>query len=392
MDTALRIAASATLPLFKGLLSKWVIKRINNPDQVVQDSVSYVNGTKTVTGQRPIVGTRTRTIQVSDEVDLNADTMTFDDLQRSSNTGYWSASLDKGYQGPNGAITFSSNATELQAVHVGFTDPATGQYIDWSISPSSYKSFIDANPKLNEFSTAYGDDLGLATGSNNVVDTLTKLMPKDVAEAYSRYLDGKSGQDFIDAFTSSTQGAYGIPGQTVGSGMGQGWSSFVTEGLKKTVTSSKEVTIKAILGYEPYTATVPYTTKEIIKGYIKKGGYTEYSVDGAMSVGALSGLGEVLSQMFGPRFKRSERKTRNYYSKDDADNLKVTDAMVSENKGKHVTRVGQSDMFDTPYNKDGSAKRYEGHHSRKDRAMHSIDGNGNAIGPVRPYDADDYEL
>lgn len=414
MDLALRIGAAATLPFFKGLLSKWtIVTKKKNPDIVepdtkapdtvipgkhVDDQVVYVPGTKTIYQHRPRYSDITEDVTVTKPTSISYENATFSDLQR-GDTAYWCAALEK-YNGPHPAGRFSADATELQGFNLSFNDPLTGQHIEWSTSLPQIKQYINEHPGLNEATTTYQDLYGI---QEMKISDLPEFLPQNIRESYIRFLDasGDKGQ----AFNEATQFCWGLPsnGQSI---MSQGWnSSDIPFGTDKLITTVEHITRKVKVGEDIIPVTVPTKIRKVIEGYdipdqvipgqiikgrVIPGGYKTIDIPQAYVVGAMSDMGHVLSQAISPVFRRAQKGTKNYHDTD-VNNR----AIVNGDQGRY-------DMYDTPTLSDGDPKTYqayEHHHSRDDRALTSRDSNGrpavdNSGNPVNRgrWDDDDFLL
>ena len=407
MDTILRIGTAATLPVIKHFLSNYMIKYVKQPDEIVPDKTIITEQEYTVTGRRPIIGDVTHPVTTTTTEHISADNLTFDDLVR-GNDAYWCADLSN-YNGPHPSGIFSDTATEIQAAHFNFTDPLTGKHFDFSFSPTRYKQYIDANG-LNEFSTEYHDVVSFA-GGDNIVDSVVAHMPKETGDAYRRFLEeATNAGNFQEAFQGSTQFAYGIPGAS----MGQGWSETMFDDIMKTVTTTKDVTVPGIVGWQEYPITKTRPIEEIIKGYIKKGEYIEVpgGPDGktmALIAGGMLGP-DAIKQALSPVFKRGQRGTKNYKKHYDDGRKKIgTDIYLGKDyitgESKSVTLKdseirGENDIYTSPLDESGNPYAYESAKLRKDRALRTTRYNGDPIikkdtnGKIvaYEYDEDDFVL
>ena len=404
MDFALRIAACATMPFFKGILSKWTIQtKLKKPDIVEQDTiipgkhvdghVEYIQGEKTIIQHRPKIGDIQREVTYTKDVPISYDNATFGDLQRGGDA-YWCARLGQ-YKGPHPSVHFSSDATQIQGFNVSFTDPLNGKHVEWSTSIPQIKQYINEHPGLNEFSETYQDLSGITEGAS--LSTLTDYMPSEVKDAFLRYMESNSNN--LQAFNEATQFAWGIPRGSAAT-MAQGWSaSDVAMDLMKKVTGTKTITTRGIVGWEDIPAKIPYTFKKVIEGYdippqvvpgkVISGGNYSFDIPQVYAIGAMSGLGEVLTQGLSPRYRRAQKSTINYHGKD-----RNGRATINNDQGR-------SDMYKSPTLTDGDPRtyqRYEHHHSRKDRALNSMDSQGRPIKKAdghtdqKVWDDDDFVL
>lgn len=389
MDLALRLGAAATIPLFKGFLSKWtIVTKKKNPDQVVpgkhvDDHIEYTPTTRTVYQHRFKYGDVTR--DVTKEVSISYENATFADLQR-GDTAHWCAALEN-YHGPHPAGRFSADATELQGFNLSFTDPLNGQHVEWSTSLPQIKQFINEHPGLHEATTTYQDLSGI---QDMKISDLQDFLPDNIKESYIRFLDASS--DKGQAFNEATQFCWGLPnnGESI---MSQGWSdSDILLGSMKKVTESE--TVRGIIGEELVPVRESATLAKLIKGYdipekVISGGYKTLSGDKvAITLGAMSDMGDILSQSLSPRFRRGQKATKNYHDVDANGNVTIKDDQ------------GRYDMYDTPVVTDHddpeqrTYRRYESHHSIKDRAMSSRDSQGRPTKEAqgRTWDEDDFTL
>lgn len=385
MDLALRISAAATLPFFKGVLSKWTIalkKKTADtviPGRHVDEHIEYTPTTRTVYQHRPKYGDVTRTVEK--DVPISYDNATFADLQR-RDTAHWCAALDK-YHGPHPAGKFSADATELQGFNLSFNDPLTGEHIEWSSSIPQIKQFINEHPGLHEATTTYQDLSGL---QGMKISDLPDLLPQNIKESYIRFLEasGDKGQ----AFNEATQFCWGLPNNG-GPIMSQGWSdSDILLGAMKKVT--EDVTVRGIVGEELIPVQEPAMLAKLIEGYdipekVIEGTVKTLDVDKAITLGAMSDIADALSQCIAPRFRRGQKGTKNFHDEDINGN-----ALIDDNQGRF-------DMYDTPVSEDGNPrkyKRYEHHHSINDRAMTARDSGGRPTPEKRgkTWDDDDFTL
>ena len=388
MDLALRISAAATLPFFKGLLSKWTIAtKKKSPDQVipgrhVDDKVEYVETTRTVYQHRPKYGDIQRTVEK--DVPISYDNATFADLQR-GDTAHWCAALGK-YKGPHPAGKFSADATELQGFNLSFNDPLTGEHIEWSSSIPQIKQFINEHPGLHEATTTYQDLSGI---QGMKISDLPELLPDNIKESYIRFLEasGDKGQ----AFNEATQFCWGLPNNG-GPIMSQGWSeSDVLFGALKRVTETE--TLRGIVGEELIPVEETALLAKLIEGYdipdkVIEGAIKTIDIDKAITLGAMSDIADALSQCLAPRFRRGQKGTKNFHDVDVNGN-----ALIDNDQGK-------TDMYDTPAVEDdneGNPKkysRYEHHHSINDRALTARNSKGKPTKDKRGkmWDDDDFTL
>lgn len=404
MDFALRIMAATTLPFFKGILSKWTIKtKHRQPDQIIPEQrtpdtvipgrhvdghVEYIHGERQVIQHRPKIGDIQHDVTVTKNVPVSYENGTFADLSR-GDTAHWCAALDK-YKGPHPSGRFSANATEIQGFNVSFADPLNGQHIEWSTSIPQIKEYINQHPGLHEATTTYQD---LSNLSSMKLTQLQDFMPDDIGAAFTRYMNASGNK--TQAFNDATQFCWGIPSNGAPI-MSQGWSdSNIMTDVFRTITETKTITTRGIVGWEDVVAKVPYTWRKVIEGYdipaqvipgkvipaqVIPGKVITRDIDQAVTIGAMSGVGEVLSGLLGPRYRRGQKGTKNYHDTLDDGSLSVSD------------RIGDSDMYDTPYDENGRVKKYQHNLSQKDRALHSIDKDGKPMGDVRVFDEDDFVL
>lgn len=407
MDLTLRIAAAATLPFFKGILSKWTIAlKKKNPDIVepsvkqpdtvipgkhVDDHVEYIHGTKTIYQHRPKYGDINREVTVNENVPLSYENATFGDLQR-GDTANWCAKWES-YFGPHKPVTFSKDATEVQGFNLSFEDPLSGKHVEWSTSMTQIKDYINQHPGLNEATTTYQDLSGL----NGVpIKNITDYLPDDIKESYIRYMD--AAVDKGEAFNKATRICVGIPSHG-GPIMSQGWcEGDIALGAMKQITGTKTITVRGIVGEEVVPVRVPHVYEKVIKGYdipdkiipgevipgrVIPGGNKTIDIPQAYVLGAMSDSGDVLAQCASPRYRRAQRNTKNYHGKDV--NGRTT---IDGNQGRY-------DMYDTPTLTDGNPstyKKYESHHSINDRALTSRDSQGRPTRNDGRWDDDDFLL
>lgn len=406
MDTVLRIGAAATLPVIKHFLSNYMVRYVKEPDEVVPPQTVIENQEYTVTGRRPIIGDVTHPVTTTTTEPISADNLTFGDLAR-GDKAHWCADLGD-YNGPHPSGIFSDTATEIQAAHFDFTDPLTGKHFDFSFSPSRYKQYIDANG-LNEFSTEYHDIVSFG-GGDNIVDSVVAHMPKETGEAYRRFLEeATNAGKFREAFTESTQFAYGIPGAS----MGQGWSETVFDDIMKTVTTTKDISVPGIIGYEDYPIIRTRPIEKIIEGYVKEGKYVEVPGPDAKQMAFIAGgmlIPDALKQALSPVFKRGQRRTKNYKKHYDDGRKKIgsdiylgKDYLTQEPKSitlKDSEIMGENDIYTSPLDESGKPFAYESAKLRKDRALRTTRYNGDPIIKkgtngkivVYEYDDDDFVL
>lgn len=402
MDTALRIGVATTLPAIKHFLSNYMVKYVKQPDEIVPDKTIQVPEEYTIQGRRPIWGNVTEQVDTTETVPIGADNLTFNDLVRGKEA-HWCADIDN-YNGPHPSGIFSDSATEIQAAHFNFTDPLTGKKFDFSFSPTKYKDFINSH-NLNEFSTEYHDVVSFA-GGDNVVDSVVAHMPKETGDAYRRFLEeATNAGNFKDAFQSSTQFAYGIPGAS----MGQGWSTTEFKDLMKTITGTKDISYRDIIGYENYDITRTRMVDKIIEGYIKEGKVVEVpgGPDGKQMALIAGGMlaPDAIKQALSPVFRRGQRRTKNYKKHYDDGRKKIgTDIYLGKDyltgDPRSVTLRdseirGENDIYTSPLDESGKPYAYESAKLRKDRALRTTRHNGDPIikkntnGKIVAYEYDD---
>ena len=392
MDAAIRIVGAATIPAFKGFLSKFVIKAFKKPNEFVPPRIITENQDIVTHGKRPVMGMKEMQYTDTHVEDVSVDNLTFGDIHR-GDKAFWSADLDN-YSGPHAHGMFSDAATEIQGAHIKFVDPLTNQSYDFSFSPTSYKNYIDHH-NLNPFSTEYHDNISFNAG-DNVVDSLVKHMPKEMGDAYERFLDeaSKSG-NFAEAFSDSTHFAYGVPTQA-SEAMGQGWSETIVDAITKEVSETKTKYVRGIVGYEDYEITVTKPVQKVIEGYVKEGSYV--AVPGGYIVGAASMLAADLKQAMSPVFRKGQRNAKNFHG---ANGTEIGKSGYEGTAYRDSDLNAMYDMYESALDENNNPYRYDSAKSRNDPALNATKHDGTPIGltdqngnPAHrdPYDDDDFVL
>ena len=243
------------------------------------------------------------------------------------------------------------------------------------------------------------------------ISDLPDLLPQNIRESYIRFLNASS--DKGQAFNEATQFCWGLPsnGHSI---MSQGWNdSNIPFGADKLISTVEKVTRKVKVGEDLIPVQVKGTIRKyiegldipgktipgkVIPGRVIPGGFETIDIDRAVVVGAMADAGHLLAQGISPVYRRAQRGTRNYHGVDANGNVTIDN------------NQGRSDMYDTPVaeNENGTTqrryRRYEHHHSIDDRALNTMDANGNPVRqrldrngrPQNPeprtYDDDDFSL
>ena len=254
--------------------------------------------------EREIIGYNTKKINK----ELELDDVTLGDLERKGRASY--ASFNSGsYYGSeyHPDVDFLPGDDTIQGLSFKFKNPATGEYMSYSISSKDIGNICHNDPKLNEFTQIYSDGyLGLKP-STKLADVKKFITDPKVAKAFDGYLGQYTGTEQIDKMLDAVEFAWGRSESMIG----RGWAP--SELMDRTRKVISEVVDYNNPIYGDWKEVSDYELREITKTILTTKKITDptlHAIKGALEQAGLATslqqLGEATAETAQPVDQKDE--------------------------------------------------------------------------------------